>query len=161
MTMDARELELLAAAAICDAGISLPLEVAFRRRPVRVTMRIPVTWSLVRVSRLYLKMGVTPEEYDGYTSDQRIRFIARHGRDVCRIVAAGVVRGPLLGRVLNRPVAWLLGQTMHPAALAEAWRLMLTTMSTTSFGSIITSAAALNKMQPLVSRNESGSDARS
>ena len=57
--MDARELELLAAAAICDAGISLPLEVAFRRRPVRVTMRIPVTWSLVRVSRLYLKMGVT------------------------------------------------------------------------------------------------------
>ena len=38
---------------------------------------------------------------------------------------------------------------------------MLTVMSTTSFGSIITSAAALNKMQPLVSRNESGSDARS
>ena len=76
-------------------------------------------------------------------------------------MAAGVVRGPLLGRVLNRPVAWLLGQTMHPAALAEAWRLMLTAMSTTSFGSIITSAAALNKMQPLVSRNESESDARS
>ena len=59
-----------------------------------------------------------------------------------------------MGRLLNRPVAWLLRELMHPVALAEAWRNILNNISTTSFGTIITSAAMINKMQPLVSRNE-------
>lgn len=161
MTMKANELELLAATALTDGGISLPLRTVVRGRPLRVTMRIPTTGSIVRISRIYLRMGVTPEEYDGYTLDGRLRFAALHGRDICRIVAAGVVRGPVVGKLLNRPVAWLLGELMHPLALAEAWRQILTAMSTTSFGNIIASAAVLNRMQPLASRNDGESDTRS
>ena len=59
------ELELLAAVALADGGISLPLSLTFRRKPVRVTMKIPSTRSLIRISRMYLAMGVTAEEYDG------------------------------------------------------------------------------------------------
>jgi hypothetical protein len=55
----------------------------------------------------------------------------------------------------------MLRELMTPDELAAAWRQVLNSTSTTSFGIIIASAAALNKMQPLASRNESANDKRS
>ena len=78
--------------------------------------------NLIRISKRYLRIGVTPEEYDAYDLDQRIRFVFLHGKDISRIVAYGIVRGPVLGRVLNRPVAWMLRELMTPDELAAAWR---------------------------------------
>ncbi|WP_277122316.1 hypothetical protein [Bacteroides ndongoniae] len=149
-----KELELLAAVALADGGISLPLSLTFRRKPVRVTMKIPSTRSLIRVSRMYLAMGVTAEEYDGYTLEQKARFMVLHGTAVSRTVAYGILRGPIMGRLLNRPLAWLLRQNMHPVAMTEAWRQMLTCINTVPFGTIIASAEALNKMQPMQSHTE-------
>lgn len=158
--METRDIELLAGIALEDGGISLPVRTVFRKT-VRITMRTPSTRSLIRISRKYLEMGVTPEEYDGYDFDQVARFHFLYGKDISRMVAYGIVRGPVLGRLLNRPVAWLLRELMTPPALAAAWRQILNSISTTSFGSIIASAAAVNKMQPLASRNESENDRRS
>lgn len=148
------ELELLAAVALADGGISLPLALILRRRPVRVTMKIPSTRSLIRISRMYLAMGVTAEEYNGYTLEQKARFMVLHGTAVSRTVAYGILRGRILGRLLNRPLAWLLRQNMHPVAMTEAWRQMLTCINTVPFGTIIASAEALNKMQPMQSHTE-------
>ena len=159
--MKVNETELLAAVALTDGGISLPLHTVLRKRPFRVTMRTPTTRSLLRISKTYLRIGVTPEEYDGYSLDQRLRFVYLHGKEVSRIVAYGVVRGPVMGRLLNRPVAWLLRELMTPDELSAAWRQILNSTSTASFGNIIASAAALNKMQPLASRNESENEQRS
>lgn len=156
-----RNIEMLAGITLENEGISLPLHTVLRRKPFRVTMKIPSTRSLIRASRRYLKIGVTPDEYDAYSHDQVLRFIAHHGVDVSRIVAYGIVRGPILGRLLNRPVAWILRELMTPGALAAAWRQVLNITSTTSFGIIIASAAALNKMQPLASQNGSENDRRS
>ena len=83
--MTPRDIELLAAAAIRDCGISLPLRTVLRRKPLRLTMRIPVTQGLIRISELYLKMGVRAKDYPGYTPEQRAAFIARHGRAVSRM----------------------------------------------------------------------------
>lgn len=160
--MQARETELLAAVALTDGGISLPLRTVLRNKPFRLTMKMPTTRSLIRISRLYLEIGVSPKELDSYDLDQTARFVLLHGKRVSRIVAAGIVRGPLMGRILNRPVAWLLRETMHPVALTEAWKQILTGLSTTSFGNIIASAAAINKMQPMMtSRPGSESGQRS
>lgn len=159
--MEARDIELLAGIALCDGGISLPLHTVLRRRPFRVTMRMPTTRSWIRVSMMYSRIGVTPEEYDGYDADRRIRFVLLHGRDISRMVAYGIVRGPLLGRLLNRPAARLLRELMTPDQLSAAWRALLNATSTASFGNIIASAAALDKMQPLTSRNGSESGRRS
>lgn len=160
--MKVNETELLAAVALTDGGISLPLRTVLRKKPFRLTMKMPTTRSLIRISRQYLEIGVTPKELDGYDLDQTARFVLLHGRQVSQIVAAGIVRGPLMGRILNRPVAWMLRETMHPVALAEAWRQILTGLSTTSFGNIIASAAAINKMQPMMtSQPEDASETRS
>lgn len=154
MIMENRHIELLAATALCDGGIALPLHTILRKKPFRVVMKIPTTQSLIHISKLYLKIGVSIEEYNKYNEEQHARFVYLHGADISRIVAAGVVRGPILGALLNRPVAWLLRAYMHPIALTEAWRHILNNSSTTSFGHIITSAALINKMQLLVSQNE-------
>lgn len=159
--MKAQDIELLAGSFLCDGGISLPLHTVLRERPFRITMKTPTTRSLLRISKCYLRIGVTPEEYDGYNLEQRIRFVFLHGKDLSRMVAYGIVRGPVLGRLLNRPVAWLLRELMTPDELSTAWRQILNSTSTTSFGIIIASAAALNKMQPLASRNESENERRS
>ena len=158
--MEARDIELLAGIALEDGGISLPVRTVFRKT-VRITMRTPSTRSLIRISRKYLEMGVTPEEYDGYDFDQVARFHFLYGKDISRMVAYGIVRGPILGRLLNRPVAWLLRELMTPPALAAAWRQILNSIYTTYFVIIIASAEAFNKMQPLASRNESENDRRS
>ena len=117
---EARDIELLAGIALEDGGISLPVRTVFRKT-VRITMRTPSTRSLIRISRKYLEMGVTPEEYDGYNFDQVARFHFLYGKEISRMVAHGIVRGPVLGRLLNRPVAWLLRELMTPPALAAAF----------------------------------------
>lgn len=159
--MEANEIQMLGAVALLDDGISLPLHTVLRRKPFRLTMKIPVTRSFIRASKAYLSIGVTPEEYEGYDFTGKMRFVAEHGKAVSRIVAAGILRGPVMGRLLSRPLAWLLRETMHPVALMEAWKLLLNETAVTSFGIIITLAAAMNKMQPLVSRNEGESETRS
>ena len=151
--MTQKEIELLAAAAIRDAGISLPLVVTFRRRPLRVTMKIPATMNLIRVTELYHRMGVTSKDYAGYTLEQRAKFIRRHGRTMSRIVACGIVRGFLLGRLLNRPVAWFLRATMDPFALCEAWKRILDAINTVPFGNTIASVEALNRLSPMLSHS--------
>ena len=151
--MTPKEIELLSATVIQDMGISLPLKVYFRRRPLRVTMKVPVTRSFIRVTELYHKMGVTAKDYAGYTLEQRAEFISRHARTMSRIVAYGLVRGFFLGRLLNRPVAWLLCNTMDPFALCETWRQMLNAVNTVPFGNTIASVEAINRLSPMLSHS--------
>jgi hypothetical protein len=64
--MKAQDIELLAGISLSDGGISLPLHTVLRKRPFRITMKTPTTRSLIRISKRYLRIGVTPEEYDAY-----------------------------------------------------------------------------------------------
>ena len=151
--MTPKEIELLAAAAIRDAGISLPLAVTFRKQPLRVTMKMPSLRSLIRVTELYHKMGVTAKDYAGYTLEQRAEFIRLHARTMSRIVAFGIVRGRFLGLLLNRPVAWYLRGTMEPFALCEAWKQVLNAINTIPFEGTIASFEAINRLSPMLSHS--------
>ena len=106
------------------------------------------------MARMYLKMGVTYEELKVYTYEQKLEFMVRHTGTVSRMVAYGIVRGRLLGRLLNRPVAWMLRTCMHPAALEEAWMLVVGTMNAVPFGDIIRLAEVMNLMSPSLSRRK-------
>lgn len=151
--MTPKDIELLAATIIQDMGISIPLKVYFRRRPLRVTMKVPVIRSFIRITELYHKMGVTAKDYADYTLEQRAEFISRHTRTMSRIVAYGIVRGRFLGLWLNRPVAWILRGTMDPFALCEAWRQVLNAANTVPFGNIIASVEAINRLSPMLSHS--------
>ena len=145
--MSPKETELLGATALLGGGISLPLQTLLGT--VRITMRIPSTEDLLRISRMYLKMGVTAEELNGYTFEQKARFMVIHGREVSRMVAFGIARRWPPPGVKNRIVAWLLRRYMHPVALQEAWMRILSPLTLGAFGNITASAEAVNQMAPL------------
>ena len=88
--MKAQDIELLAGVSLSDGGISLPLHTVLRKRPFRITMKTPTTRSLIRISKRYLRIGVTPEEsgpahpvylpaWEGYQPDGGIRNCSRPG----------------------------------------------------------------------------------
>lgn len=143
-----RNVELLGVTALLKGGISLPLQTLFG--VVRVTMKIPSTEDLLRISRMYLKMGVTAEELNGYTFEQKVRFMVIHGEEVSRMVAFGIARRWPPGGMKNRLVAWLLRRYMHPVALQEAWMQILSPLRLGPFGNITASAEAVNQMAPLI-----------
>lgn len=144
-------IELLAAKVLADNGISLPLRLPGGRH-IRWVMRVPNMESRVRISKMYLKMGVKYTDLEKYTFEQKLDFMRKHTKTVSRMVAYGIVRGWLLGRFLNRPVAWMLRNCMHPAALEEAWMLAIGTMNTVPFGNIIRLAQVMNLMPPNLSQ---------
>ena len=151
------ELESLAERVMSDAGISLPLRLPGGRH-IRWVMRIPTLESRCRMARMYLKLGVTHEELRAYTFEQKLEFMVKHTRTVSRMVAYAIVRGRVSGRLLNRPVAWMLRSCMHPSALEDAWMIALSTMSTIPFGNIIRLAEVMSLTAPNLSqRKQNGS----
>lgn len=146
-------IELLAAKVLADNGISLPLRLLGGRH-MRWVMRVPNMESRVRISKMYLKMGVKYTDLEKYTFEQKLDFMRKHTKTVSRMVAYGIVRGWLLGRLMNRPVAWMLRNCMHPAALEEAWMLAIGTMNTVPFGNIIRLAEVMNLMSPNLSHGK-------
>lgn len=144
-------IELLAEKIMSDAGISLPLRLLGGRH-IRWVMRVSTLESRCRMARMYLKMGVTYKELKAYTFEQKLEFMQKHTKTVSRMVAYGIVRGWLLGWLLNRPVAWMLRNCMHPAALEEAWMIILNVMNTVPFGNTIRLAEVMNLMSPNLSQ---------
>jgi len=108
----------------------------------------------VRISKMYLKMDVKYTDLEKYTFEQKLDFMRKHTKTVSRMVAYGIVRGWLLGRLMNRPVAWMLRNCMHPAALEDAWMLAIGTMNTVPFGNIIRLAEVMNLMLPNLSHGK-------
>lgn len=147
------EIEQLAEKIMSDAGISLPLRL-LGGKYIRWTMRVPTLESRGRISKMYLKMGVTYEDLKTYTFEQKLEFMVKHTKTVSRMVAYGIVRGWLLGWLLNRPVAWMLRNCMHPVALEEAWMIAMGTMSTVPFGNTIRLAEVMNLMAPNLSQRK-------
>lgn len=147
----AKNIELLAATALLDGGISLPLRTLFGT--FRITMKIPTTKDLLRISAMFLKMNVTKEELDGYTFEQKARFMVINGEEVSRMVAFGIAR-MMPGTLKNRFLAWLLRRYMHPVALHEAWMRILSLLNLSPFEDITASAEAINQMAPMVGREE-------
>lgn len=143
--------ERLAAKVLADDGISLPLRLLGGKN-LRWVMRVPTLESRARMSKMYLKMGVTYEDLKTYTFEQKLEFMVKHTKTVSRMVAYSIVRGWFLGWLLNRPVAWMLRACMHPAALEEAWILALGAMNTVPFGNIIRLAEVTNLMTPSLSQ---------
>ena len=144
-------IELLAAKVLADNGISLPLRLLGGRH-IRWVMRVPTWESRERMTAMYLRMGVKHADLEKYTFEQKLEFMRKHTKTVSRMVAYGIVRGWILGWLLNRPVAWTLRNCMHPAMLEEAWMLAISVMNTVPFGNIIRLAEVMNLMSPNLSQ---------
>lgn len=147
------EIEGLAAKIMADNGISLPLRLLGGKH-IRWVMRVPNHESRIRISKMYLKMAVTYDDLKAYSFEQKLEFMVKHTKTVSRMVAYAIVRGWFLGWLLNRPVAWMLRNCMHPAALEEAFMISIGTMNTVPFGNTIGLAEVMNLMLPRLSQRK-------
>lgn len=147
------EIKTAAAIVMLNEGISLPLHLFGMKRTVRVTVKMPSTRSIIRISKMYENIGVTSEDYSKYNTEQIMRFIYLHGVDITRMIAYGIVRGPIMGRIMNRITAWFLRETMNPYELFETWKLVIGSINTAPFGHIIRYAQNVNRLEPTMERS--------
>ena len=88
--------ELRASELLLDLGISIPvrpLRFATRKKRCGITMRTPALGGLIRISRKYLRLGVSVDEMRDYTFDQNMEFVAERGREISVLVACAIVSG--------------------------------------------------------------------
>lgn len=149
-----RNLQMEAAEALLDAGVSLPfIRIPFTGRPLRLTMRRPSLGSLIRIARLYLQLGVTCSQMEAFDKHEQLRFIAEHGRRVSLMIALTVCRGALSGALFARPLAWLIRWLVPHELLQAACRTFLSLLGTRPFMTIIASAERINPMTPRTSQD--------
>ena len=131
--MTDKEIKTAAAISMLNDGISMPLYLFGKKRPVRLTVKMPTFGSLIRIAKLYEQLGVTAEEYEAYNDDQKMRFVYLHGKDISRMIAYCVVKG----RLANRITAWIMRETMNTFEVFEAFKLVIGSINTAPFGNII------------------------
>lgn len=158
-----RQIQREGADALLDTGISVPLKalrLPFRKKPVelRVVMRRPYLSGQIRFARTYLKMGVTAEQMWDFTKEEEMQFLARHGKEVSRMVAYTLCRGWLSRRWPVVPLAaWFVRNFMETEYLMGVIKRFISLMGTDPFMSIIKSAERMNPMKLRTSQRKTGS----
>lgn len=158
----ARMIEAEGAAALLDGGVSVPLKevrIPFRKKPLRLraVMRRPRLGGLIRLSRVYLRLGVTAAEMEKFTKEEEMAFIAAHGKDLSRMIAYTLCRGWWSRHLLVGLTAWWVRHFMEPAYMDAAMRNFVFLLGTDPFTSIIRSAGMTNPMKLRLSQKRKGS----
>ena len=154
-----RNVQIEAADALLDVGISLPFfKIPFIKKTVRLTMRRPCLGTQIRITKLYLEMGVSYEDMEAFsTVDEELTFIAKHGVTVSRMLALAVCRGAVSGWLFSRPLAFLMRCLCDDRFLFGSSMQLLSLLKTKSFSIIINSAEMMNPMKLSLSQKRKGS----
>ena len=151
--MSRRNVEIEAAEALLDVGVSLPfLKIPFTKRVIRLTMKRPCLGNLIRICTLYLQLGVTYEQVEAFDKDEELQFMAMHGKRISKMVALTICRGAISGTLFAGLLAWLLRWFVQDIYLQAANRQFITLMGTRSFMNIINSVEMANPMKPRLSQ---------
>ena len=151
-----------AAEALLDQGVSVPFkEVRFpftkKTWSPRVVMRRPRLGGQIRISRLYLRLGVTYEQMLAFTERQNAEFMVKHGKALSLMIALTVCRGYLSGAILAPLVALIIRWRVEGRFIRGAHLTYMSLLSAQSFVNIIRSAEILNPMKPTLSQKRTGS----
>lgn len=157
-----RRIQAEAADALLNTGVSIPLKdvkLPLMRRPLRLrmTMKRPCMSGQIRIARTFLSMGVSSEEMERMTKEEEMRFIAQHGRKVCRMIAYTLCTGFWSRRFLIGIMEWIVSEFVPWEYQVGAMREFVMLMGTKSFTSIIRSVEMTNPMKLRLSQGRKGS----
>ena len=147
--------QLKAADALLDIGISIPLRpVRFRKWKwtPRVTIKRPPLGGLLRILRLWLTLETDVKQLEIMNDDEKLKFIAEHGRALSKMVSLMVFSGIISGRVSAPILAVLLRWRCHPDVLFYTALHFLQLQDTSSFTDIIALVEGLNVLEPKASQ---------
>jgi hypothetical protein len=155
-------MELAAAEALLEKSVSVPfkrIRVPFTDKglTIRFTMRRPRLGGQIRISKHYIKLGMTHAQIMALTPDQEMEFMARHGKRLSKMIALTVCRGWISGWLFTPIVAFLIRQYVDPRFILGAHDTYLSFVGVKSFNAIIRSAEEQNPMRPTVSHKMIGS----
>lgn len=156
-----RAIQAEAAEALLDRGVSIPLravKLPWRRRPVelRVTLKRPRLSGQIDFARAYLGLGVTAAEMQTWDKDAQLRFMAKKGKALSRMVALCICRGVVKRRFIGL-ASWALRSMVEPRMLVAAVQRFVSLLGTDPFMSIIRSAERTNPMKLRLSQGKKGS----
>lgn len=156
-----RVIQREAADALLNIGISIPLKefkLPFRKRPVklRVTLKRPYMSGQIQFARTYLSMEVTAEQMAAFTKEEQMRFMAKHGAALCRMIAYTICVGPVR-RLFVRSVSWFIRNCVEQHIILAAAQKFVSLMGTDPFIPIIRLAERTNPMKLRLSRAAKGS----
>ena len=126
--MTADEVEIQTVDTILDKGVRVPIPAPlflrmFGRRFIHVTVRRPTINSMLRISKLYLRLKMKEDQTD-WTS--WMYTLASTGKEVSRIVAVGMLRGSLRTWLFSRPLAAYLREHIDMRQQAELAVVLVT-----------------------------------
>ena len=104
----------------------------------------------------YLSMEVTAEQMAAFTKEEQMRFMAKHGSALCRMIAYTICVGPVR-RLFVRPVSWFIRNCVKQHIILTAAQKFVSLMGTDPFIPIIRLAERTNPMKLRLSRAAKGS----
>lgn len=160
--LNEKQIQREASEALLDIGVSVPLSeirLPFRKRPLqlRVTMKRPTLGAVIRIARIYLGLGVTARQMRAFNEEERMGFIAVHGKEVCRMISLAVCRGTISRSLLARPLAWYMCQHVGYRYLMTAVLQFIIQLGTENFTPFIASIERINPLKPRLSQERKGS----
>lgn len=152
-----RGIGIEASEALLDVGVSMPfikIRIPLRAKPfsIRMTMKRPCLGSQIRISRLYMKLGITHQEMERFNKHEEFIFLAMHGKTISKMVALTVCRGAITGILFASMLAWLIRWFTPNEYLQAANLRFITLIGTKPFMNIIRSAEMSNPMTPRLSQ---------
>lgn len=150
-------IEMEAADAMLDRRlkVNIPAPWLFRllgKRTVSIWPKRPVAANLFRISRLFNRMGIDAEELMSGKMGTLLEYIGAHGVTASRLIAYGLIRGPVASWLWNRPLAWYLRNHMTLPAMADLTKLIVLLSGADFFVDIIRSARDMTLTSPTLSQ---------
>lgn len=124
---------------------------------VPIWFKRPVYAQLLRISRLYVGMGIDLAELDKGEAMILFSALSKHGITASRIIALGLIRGRFISFLFHRVFAWYLRGHLQADTLAELAKLIVFLSGGENFASIIRSVAYMRVTTPVMSQTKTES----
>lgn len=149
--MDEKLIQSKAADAILERGVLLPflhIKVPFKRKRIvfNMTMKQPPLGTIIKISKLYLKLGFTAEEIERFSSTECFAFFAEHGKTISQMIALTIMSS-YLGSKFSGILAWLIRWRIPLDYQRIAMEQFISQLAgTKDFTNFIVSVARINPM---------------
>ncbi len=154
--------EINAAEAMLDTRLRIHLPAPWflkllRIKAIPVVYYRPVYAQLLRMSRLYCKMGIELEQLDESKQLDLLSIISINGVVASRIIACGMIRSTWRTFFFHRMLARYMRRRMDAKTMAELTRLVVSFAGSENFLPIIRSIAHVKVTTPNLSREQTES----
>lgn len=98
----------------------------FGKKTVRLKLYMPNGGTLQRVGIYYLKTGIPAEQLNDISVEDAMILKVKHGKNIYRGVACGILNGWIAGWAFTIPFAWYLLWSMKEAEVCKLFNMLVT-----------------------------------